>query len=81
MALSVAAQESTLMPQTKYSREADKSQTILAIYRVTILWDGDEREIDVLDLPEAPLIGMSLLDGYDVRIQAVDGGIITIELL
>ena len=29
----------------------------------------------------APLLGMSLLEGYDVRIQAVDGGVITIEPL
>lgn len=60
---------------------ADNSRTLLSIYRLTVLWDGENREIDVLELEGAPLLGMSLLDGYDVHIQAVDGGLITIERL
>ena len=60
---------------------ADSSRTLLSIYRLTILWDDQEREIEVLELEGAPLLGMSLLEGYDVRIQAVDGGLITIERL
>lgn len=60
---------------------ADNSRTFLSIYRLTVLWDGEDREIDVLELDGAPLLGMSLLEGYDVRIQAVDGGLITIERL
>jgi clan AA aspartic protease len=60
---------------------ADNSRTFLAIYRLTVLWDDEDREIDVLELEGAPLLGMSLLEGCDVRIQAVDGGLITIERL
>ncbi len=63
------------------SSMADQSQTLLSIYRLTVLWDGEDREVDVLELEGAPLLGMSLLDGYEVRIQAVDGGLITIERL
>lgn len=60
---------------------ADASQRMLAIYRLTVLWDGEEREVDVLAIDSAPLIGMSLLDGYDTRIQAMEGGLVTIERL
>ncbi len=60
---------------------ADHSHTLLSIYRITVLWDDEEREVDVLELPGAPLVGMSLMEGYDVRIQATDGGLITIERL
>ncbi len=60
---------------------ADNSRTLLSIYRLTVLWDGEDREIDVLELEGAPLLGMSFLEGFDVRIQAVDGGLITIERL
>ncbi|HLK57565.1 MAG TPA: hypothetical protein VKU00_13445 [Chthonomonadaceae bacterium] len=60
---------------------ADNSRTLLSIYRLMVLWDDQEREIDVLELEGAPLLGMSLLEGFDVRIQAVDGGLITIERL
>ena len=60
---------------------ADTSQRLLDIYRLTIVWDGEQREVDVLAIDSAPLIGMSLLDGYDVRIQAVEGGSVSIERL
>jgi clan AA aspartic protease len=60
---------------------ADSSKTLLTIYRLTVHWDGEDREVDVLELPGAPLLGMSLLDGFDVRIQAIDGGLVTIERL
>ena len=60
---------------------ADNSTTLLSIYRLTVHWDGEDREVDVLELEGAPLLGMSLLDGYDVRIQAIEGGLVTIERL
>jgi hypothetical protein len=36
-------------------------------------------EIDAADTD--PLVGMGLLYGYEVRIQAIDGGVVTIEAL
>lgn len=60
---------------------ADKTRVLLSIYRLTVLWDGEERNIEILEMDGAPLLGMSLLDGYDIRIQATDGGLVTIERL
>jgi hypothetical protein len=36
-------------------------------------------EIDAADTD--PLVGMGLLYGYEVRIQAIEGGAVTIEAL
>ena len=58
---------------------ADSSNVMLDVYEITVLWDGEEREVDVLAIDSAPLIGMSLLDGYDIRIQAVEGGLVSIQ--
>ncbi len=60
---------------------ADNSRTLLSIYRLTVLWDGEYRETDVLELEGVTLLGMALLEGYEVRIQAIDGGRVTLERL
>jgi hypothetical protein len=42
-------------------------------------WDGHERPVEV-DLANAtPLVGMGLIAGFDLRIEAVIGGIVLIE--
>ena len=51
------------------------------MYAARIIWDGEYRDILVNEAQTDPLIGMSLLYGYDLRIQAVEGGSVTIEIL
>ena len=51
------------------------------MYAARIIWDGEYRDIPVNEAQTDPLIGMSLLYGYDLRIQAVEGGSVTIEIL
>jgi clan AA aspartic protease len=58
---------------------ADGSQILLSVYKVIVLWDGAERDIDVLATGTEPLIGMSLLEGSDVAFRAEEGGRITIS--
>ena len=60
---------------------ADGSLTVFDIYQVTVIWDGQPRNIPVEAANTDPLVGMSLLYGYDLRIQALDAGIVTIEKL
>lgn len=60
---------------------AEGSRVLLDVYRLTVLWDGVEGDIEVLEMNGAPLIGMSLLDGYAVYLQAVEGGRVSIERL
>ncbi|PZV16237.1 MAG: clan AA aspartic protease [Pseudanabaena sp.] len=59
----------------------DGSETLFDLYSVTIIWDGQFREIDVAESETDPLIGMSLLYKYGLRIDAVEGGIVRVEAL
>lgn len=51
------------------------------VYTATVVWDGKPRKILVEAADTDPLIGMRLLFGYDLRIQTVFGGNVTIEAL
>ncbi len=60
---------------------ADGNEAQFDIYAVVVVWDGQSRSILVEAADTDPLIGMSLLYGHDIHIQAVDGGRVTIEQL
>ena len=49
------------------------------LYGATIVWDGQERDILVLASEAHPLVGMSLLNGFRITIDAIDGGQVYIE--
>jgi clan AA aspartic protease len=51
------------------------------VYIGIVIWDGQYREIYINESETIPLIGMQLLRGYDLRIQAIEGGLVTIEAL
>ena len=57
------------------------ARTFFDLYSVTVLWNGQYREIDVAESETDPLIGMSLLYKYGLRIDAVEGGIVRVEAL
>lgn len=63
------------------ARLADGSPVMLALHELTLLWDGEERPVEVLSMDGAPLIGMALLDGSDVHLQVTEGGLVSIEPL
>jgi len=58
----------------------NNAQANFDIYKATLLWDGQERDIQVLASEAHPLVGMSLLKGFRITIDAVDGGEVRIEL-
>jgi clan AA aspartic protease len=60
---------------------ADGSRVTLEIYRATVVWDGQQRSIQVVSARGGPLLGMAMLYGYDVNLQVVDGGVVTIKQL
>jgi clan AA aspartic protease len=68
-----------------YRREAgtlgDGSTCIFDVYRGLVIWDGEYREIDINASEAAPLVGMSLLYGYRVQLDAIEGGTVTIQSL
>jgi clan AA aspartic protease len=60
---------------------ADGSFGPFAIYRATIEWDRRLRRIFVAELDSTPLIGMSLLRGYEYKMQVRAQGRVTIRRL
>jgi clan AA aspartic protease len=58
---------------------ANGSEELFDIYGVTVLWDGQERRIEVDAVNATPLVGMSLLAGHDLHIRVADGGHVVIQ--
>ncbi len=53
---------------------ADGSDSVFDIYEAVVTWDGGSRRIAVDEVECDPLVGMSLLYGFELTVQAVDGG-------
>ena len=51
------------------------------IYAGIVVWDGQPRPVLIEAVDTAPLVGMSLIYGYELLIQAIDGGIVTLRRL
>lgn len=68
-----------------YRREeetlGDGSFWIFDVYRGSVIWDGEVRQIDINASETEPLVGMSLLCGYRLQIDAIEGGSVTIQSL
>lgn len=52
----------------------DGSECVFNVYEAVIVWDGVLLTIPVDEADSEPLIGMSLMDGYQLMIQVLKGG-------
>ena len=59
----------------------DGSSRLFDVYLATAIWDGRARVIPVEASDTDPLLGMKLIHRYDLRIQAVEGGVVTLSPL
>jgi clan AA aspartic protease len=57
---------------------ADGSTVQAVGYSVIVWWDGHPRDVIALQFSSKVLIGMALLEGYDVHIEAVERGEVSI---
>ncbi len=60
---------------------ADGSQCLFDVYEASVQWDGKVRRVLVDEADTAPLVGMRLLQGYELRMQVRPRGKITIKRL
>jgi clan AA aspartic protease len=59
----------------------DGSEVTFEVYAAKVIWDGEYRDIPINEAETDPLVGISLLYGYDLHIQTVESGNVTIKLL
>ncbi len=59
----------------------DGSEVVFEIYKATVIWNGQNQIVDVAASEADPLVGMGLLYGFKLQIEAVEGGLVTIEAL
>jgi clan AA aspartic protease len=60
---------------------ADGSESVFDIYEATVDWDGEPRRIPVDEAETFPLVGMSLVEGYELTVQVQRGGNVTLRPL
>ena len=60
---------------------ADGTIRVLAIYTGWIEWHGQDRDVIVVTLGVEPLLGMSVISGSNLSVDATPGGPVTIAEL
>lgn len=60
---------------------ADGTTAALEVCEALVVWHGRQRPVECLVTGGAPLIGMSLLRGSELRIRVTGGGDVRIEEL
>jgi clan AA aspartic protease len=58
---------------------ADGSEIISSVYEASVLWDGQPITISVSEANADPLVGMSLMYGYELVMPIVDGATFTLR--
>lgn len=59
----------------------DGSLCMFNVYEGFVIWDGQIRAVEVNESEADPLVGMGLLEGYELNIQTIAGGAVTITAL
>ena len=58
---------------------ANDSEVDFDVHYVTVLWDGQPRDIEADATGSTPLVGMLLLDRHGLNIEVENGGRVTIQ--
>ncbi|MCY7277337.1 MAG: clan AA aspartic protease [Phormidesmis sp. CAN_BIN44] len=59
----------------------DGSLCTFNVYEALVIWDGQVRSVEINESEADPLVGMGLLEGYELKIQAIAGGLVAITAL
>ncbi|HTU22413.1 MAG TPA: clan AA aspartic protease [Gemmataceae bacterium] len=71
------------LPWRRHGRPilADGSERPFDIYEATVIWDRRPRPIAVDEADTTPLIGMALMEGYELRMQVRRRGKVTLQAM
>ena len=58
---------------------ANDEEVEFDVHDVTVLWDGQPRQVRAAASGSIPLIGMLLLEGHDLTVQVREGGRVVIQ--
>ena len=58
---------------------ANDDEVAFDVHDVTVIWDGQPRQIKADATGSIPLVGMLLLDNHDLNIEVVNGGRVVIQ--
>ncbi len=59
----------------------DGSLCMFNVFEALVIWDGQVKPIEINESETDPLVGMGLLEGYELNIQGCSGGVVTIKAL
>jgi len=75
----------TTLELTWYMQEegilGDGSLCMFNVFEAIVIWDGQLKSIEINESETDPLVGMGLLEGYELNIQGFEGGLVTIKVL
>lgn len=60
---------------------ADGTTAVLEVCEALMIWHGNQQPVECLIAEGAPLVGMTLLRGSELRVRVVRGGSVRIEEL
>jgi clan AA aspartic protease len=52
----------------------DGSECVFNVYEAVLVWDGSFLTIPIDEADSEPLVGMSLMEGYQLMVQVFEGG-------
>ena len=57
----------------------DGSECVFNVYEVVVIWDDTLLTIPVDEADAEPLVGMSLMEGYELKMQVSEGGLVELS--
>lgn len=52
----------------------DGTECVFDVYEAVLVWDGNMLTIPIDEADSEPLVGMSLMEGYQLMVQVFEGG-------
>jgi clan AA aspartic protease len=52
----------------------DGTECVFDVYEAVVVWDGNMLTIPIDEADSEPLVGMSLMEGYQLTVQVFEGG-------